>query len=219
MGPIYLTKRALIVIAILLMQSMVWSDAEIMICIFYLTRSVFLTNYSVVKLLPAAISFNQDQNQALSVRALQEIISSNDAEAVSSFFMKNAFWHVKHQLMNTKTQEHAHCTTTLFWSCSGQRPWFRPQDSAVWQRYPAASQQQWHVKHDLSHILKSLIPVSKVLFWAFLVHFQTSQSSAWPCCCPGTWPASPAAPATTSSPLTSACRSSPRVSFDSFGLL
>ena len=91
MGPVYLTKRALIVIAILLMQSMVWSDAEIMICIFYLTRSAFLTNYSVVKLLPAAISFNQDQNQALSVRALQEIISSNDAEAVSSLFMEKAF--------------------------------------------------------------------------------------------------------------------------------
>ena len=77
--------------------------------------------------------------------------------------------------MNTKTRKHAPCTTTqlwLFWSCSGQRPWFRPQDSAVWQRYPAASQQQWHVKHDLSHISKSLIPVSKLLFWALLVIFK-----------------------------------------------
>ena len=112
MGPIYLTKRALIVIAILLMQSMVWSDAEIIICIFYLTHSAFLTDSShtrreyflssKVKLLPAAISFNQDQNQALSVRALQEIISSNDAEAVSSFFIL-ACKTPSHDYQNTRT--------------------------------------------------------------------------------------------------------------------
>ena len=65
------------------------------------SREYFLS--SVVKYSPAAISCNQDQNQALSVRALQEIISSNDAEAVSSLFMKR---HSSMQNTNSWTPKH-----------------------------------------------------------------------------------------------------------------